>query len=502
MLISPPFLPPRQDNETEDAWLDRCMGGYQAGQGAFPIGNNMAWHGGLHLSAPPQGEGFEPVRAIADGVLLYKQQSTAVSILELKNSSNRVDSDNGVVILKHTTDIGTGNNATNITFYSLYMHMDTLADKLPNVGKMVYRKDVLGIAGSVDSRPRTIHFEIVCDDANLKKLLNLDERLAPQLSGNGRIDAVYGENHYLLPANTPIYASKPPLHQPLPTGMTPKTHTAAGESLIISQFYACGPGYAHPTQPGTLAKAGSAYYTTRKHDGTVLGTTEAKDAEYSLYQAATDISDAYEALHLPAATIPAPSAVYELLRFGRVINTAHETPLPANVPNWQQLRYGSGDSDIGWVNLNTTGTRFYSDADFPGWQGWQLIDDGNTDGRCESTTLQALLKITPDETLTWDLARAHYNTLLDNSQPASLKSRQLRRAICKLNSEWDKSKVDQNTKWRQERSDYNPEPMSATDLEQCQKRVRALYLITRNILRHSGTSIRGSSFATSGSVGG
>lgn len=473
MLISPPFLPPRQDNETEDAWLDRCMSGYKAGQGAFPIGNNMAWHGGLHLAAPALGAGFEPVRAIADGVLLYKQPSTATRIPELKNSNNRVENDNGVIILKHATDIGTGEHASNITFYSLYMHMDTLADHLPAVGSMVYRKDVLGIAGTVDNRPRTIHFEIVCDDANLKKLLNRTSGEVA-LGNNGRSDAVYGENHYLLPANTPVYASKPPLHQPVPSGMTPKTHTAAGESLIISQFYACGPGHAHPSLPGTLAKAGSAYFTTRKHDGTLLGTTEAEDAEYNLYKAATDISHAFEAQHLPAAAIPAPSAVYELLRFGRVINTAHETPLPANVPNWQQIHHGSSNGDIGWVNLNTTGTRIYSDADFPGWQGWQLIQDGNTDGRCQSTTLQNLLKTTPGQTLTWDLARDHFNALLNGSLVGSAKSRQLRRVICKLDSEWDRSKVDQNTKWRTVLSDHNPAPLPPAELPQHQQRVLAL----------------------------
>ena len=55
MLISPPFLPARNVNETEDDWIDRCMPGGAPGEGAFPLSFNLGWHGGMHLIAPMNG---------------------------------------------------------------------------------------------------------------------------------------------------------------------------------------------------------------------------------------------------------------------------------------------------------------------------------------------------------------------------------------------------------------------------------------------------------------
>ena len=94
--------------------------------------------------------------------------------------------------------------------------------------------------------------------------------------------------------------------------------------------------------------------------GTVL---EEPDGEYNLYTRANAISQAH-----PATGQPAPSAVYELLRFGRVVNTANETLTPATAPHWRQVRYPGGQ---GWVNLNATDVHKFSDADFPHWQQWR-----------------------------------------------------------------------------------------------------------------------------------
>jgi hypothetical protein len=65
MLISPPFLLPRNLADTDDAWIDRCMVGGLPGQGAFPVSFNLGWHGGMHLAAPVNGAQREPARAIA-----------------------------------------------------------------------------------------------------------------------------------------------------------------------------------------------------------------------------------------------------------------------------------------------------------------------------------------------------------------------------------------------------------------------------------------------------
>ncbi|RYP58152.1 hypothetical protein DL771_011327 [Monosporascus sp. 5C6A] len=76
MLISPPFLPPRAADQTEDQWLEAAMPGGEPGNGAYPVSYNLGWHGGLHLTAPPRGNsGVELVRAIADGTVVYRRGS-------------------------------------------------------------------------------------------------------------------------------------------------------------------------------------------------------------------------------------------------------------------------------------------------------------------------------------------------------------------------------------------------------------------------------------------
>ncbi len=113
------------------------------------------------------------------------------------------------------------------------------------------------------------------------------------------------------------------------------------------------------------------------------------DAEYNLYDRATAISKSY-----PVNGRPAPSAVYELLRFGRIIDTAHETLTPATVPHWRKIVYPGGQ---GWVNLNNQAeglvVRKFSDADWPQWKGWTLIDDDtDADSRCESAMLARMIE--------------------------------------------------------------------------------------------------------------
>ncbi len=79
MLISSPFLLPRRQAETDEDFLTRTMieSGDDA-EGAFPIGADRNWHGGIHLTAPldPNGGNPLPVRAIADGVVDFARQST------------------------------------------------------------------------------------------------------------------------------------------------------------------------------------------------------------------------------------------------------------------------------------------------------------------------------------------------------------------------------------------------------------------------------------------
>jgi hydroxyethylthiazole kinase len=213
-------------------------------------------------------------------------------------------------------------------------------------GRTIYRKAELGTAGQIYGElNRRIHFEIVCDDANLRALVG---RTAGELPANadGRLDAVYGQMYFLLPSGTEFYSQMPLDHlaaahiqppKPSPNAPLPPIQalqaaftSAADAPLIVALRHAGG--------EGADGHRGSAYLSTLQPDGTSLGDTlEEVDAEYNLYTRANEISNAY-----PANARPAPSAVYELLRFGRVINTANENLTPNDVPHWRHVRYPGG----------------------------------------------------------------------------------------------------------------------------------------------------------------
>ena len=175
----------------------------------------------------------------------------------------------------------------------------------------------------------------------------------------------------------------------------------------------------------SAGQRGDAWLTSYSEEGIALGDPiNEADAEYDLYRAANDISDAY-----PANARPAPSAVHELLRFGRVIGP--DALVPADVPHWREVRYPGGQ---GWVNLNAAGVRKFSDADFPQWRAWQLIDDDiDGDSRCESAALSKLIE--DPAGADGRLARAELERRL---QLPAVRMR-LERAICKFPSEWDRA---------------------------------------------------------------
>jgi hypothetical protein len=391
MIISPPFLLTRAGNESDQDWIGRCMNGDIPGRGSYPVGDELNWHGGLHLVAPKVTVGqVEPVRAIADGKVIYLRKRTeADSPNEPLNFGDGYTSD-ACVVIEHRTDIGSGADASGVTYYSLYHHLHAI-DASVKLDKPVYRKDVIGQAGHIYGEPNCIHFEICCDDDNLKKLVGRKTGLLSE-AAHGRSDVVFGELYFKLPLQTPVYSVKPLPHliqasvlpaggsaaHPLPPQALTPSHVMA-EPVYIGLRYAGG--------EGAETQRGSAFLTTYVQRRDAAGQAvpnefdpltaangaaalEDPEAEYKLYERATAISLAYQAAGAPA--VPAASAVYELLRFGRVINTAHETLTPADVPNWQRVRYPGGE---GWVNLNAGGVKVFSDADFPHWKGWQLIDD-------------------------------------------------------------------------------------------------------------------------------
>ena len=78
--------------------------------GFFPLGANHFWHGGIHLYYD-----VEPIRAIAEGRIIAYRTNKA----SLKDEKNNTYS-NGFVLVEHNVTLG---EKTNITFYSLYMHL-------------------------------------------------------------------------------------------------------------------------------------------------------------------------------------------------------------------------------------------------------------------------------------------------------------------------------------------------------------------------------------------
>ena len=483
MIISPPLLLVRNPDETDAAYVARCMTDTavcvprtNAPEGSFPVSFNLGWHGGLHLQAPSDGQSVLPVRAVADGEVVFARRPTPrnanPSPGEPRNYNPYSDApawtDDGCIILRHTTQIGADaqGQAVEVTFFSIYEHLSALrGPALQAAGgaqnALVYRKEVIGTAGQVYGRENQLHFEIVCDDANLQRLIG---RQTGDLNtgADGRSDVVFGELYFRLPAETAVYASAPLDNNPVayhrPRG-TPANQPAVPlaaaytttDTLIVGLRYAAGEGAA--------GERGQAYLSTYAEDGTPVGAALPEpDAEYNLYTRATAISKAY-----PETGRPAPSAVYELLRFGRVIDTTHETLTPDDVPHWRKIAYPGG---TGWVNLNAPGVRKFSDADFPHWKGWKLIDDDtDADSRCESAMLARMIE-DPDNA---DSQLTHDELL--RRLPLDTVRARLKRTLCKFPTELNQATIQDRWGWLVGDPEFN---LSQADFDEFAAHVRAL----------------------------
>jgi hypothetical protein len=313
------------------------------------------------------------------------------------------------------------------------------------------------------SYPNTIHFEIVCDQTNLQRLVG---RANGELNtaADGRTDVVFGEMYFHVPSGAQVFGQeplpnspqammqppKPPGQRVAPAPVPLQNIGTTTEALIVGVRYAGG--------DGPVAQRGDAQITTYRTDATTLGAplTETH-AEYNLYTTATDISKAY-----PAAARPAPSAVFELLRFGRVIGP--DALAPANVPHWRQVRYAGGQ---GWVNLNAPNVHKFSDADCPHWKGWSLVDD-STDGnsRCDSAVIRSWLDGDGNGTVTAAEAQSRMG-----DRPTAAK---LAHAVCKFPTEWSAATIDARWGWLKTQSNENPTPLSTDDFDALRAHITAL----------------------------
>ncbi|RYH33909.1 MAG: hydroxyethylthiazole kinase, partial [Alcaligenaceae bacterium] len=425
MLISPPFLPANSGAAVYDAQCVKdAMPGGLVGSGAYPVSQAMGWHGGIHVGSPASGE---PVRAIADGWVVYRRENTETAYDGQTYST-------GCVVIRHETEIGARLNAagpatpTKFTYYSITLHLSTLDKDLPAVTKPIWRKDRLGTPGKINSQDNRIHFEIVCGDDDLKALVNRKTgRLA--LESDGRSDAVYGTTYIFVPQGAPLHAKMPAASSP---GASTDLTT---EDLVI----------------GIDHEAGDVSLTTWRLAGAVAGSiTEPNKAEYRLYEEAV-------ARHKAMPANSSPSGWYELLRFGRNLGP---DPLPAQAPHWRQIKLPDGSRK--WIDLNTRATTKYSDADFPHWRGWRLVDDDVTDddSRCDSKMIERLLNTTPEgEPIANDTPQSRANRL-----GASDVQSKLAKTICKFPTEWVKADVELRWKWLKDQGNpYNRQPLSEED---------------------------------------
>jgi predicted chitinase len=425
MIISPPLLKTRESRETDAAWIERVMA--EDPLRGFPVNRAGSWHGGIHIRHTDS-RGVEKVRAIADGTVVSFRPPSGDAKRDQAPLNLNADnpgvkgSDDGYVLLRHETETGSGDDAK-VVFYSLYMHLKSLRDSVKS-GTRIYRKEAMGTPGMADA-VNAIHFQIFCDDDNISKLTGRKTREL-DVSTNGRTDAVYGDIHFYLPAGTKFYSHAPKGNALSVTGLA-EVHTST-VPLYVSM---------------TLEKGSCTMVTRQQNAGTdgvyipvgeALVDADGENYEYSLYSKAKKFYS------------QSPSAGFELLRFGRVINTEHETLVPADAPLWMTVNYPGGK---GVVNLADATITKFSDADFPHWTGWQLIDDDtDSNSQCNSTAIQK-----------WQ----------EEGQFGQVRSR----LICHFPLEWEKSTVDARFSWLKSGSDEH-DPMSDEDYNQFKAHSEAL----------------------------
>lgn len=396
MIISPPFLRDKDATQSDVSWVTAMMPVNELR--GFPLNGSESWHGGIHITHTDSGASPEKVRAIADGtVVSFRKPSSPAKRDQypLRYAPLR-GTDNGYVLLKHETEIGSGENGR-VVYYSLYMHLKYLEAEIKTDAK-IWRKSPLGSSGMTDGK-NEFHFQVFCDEANIRKLtgrttgeLNIQE--------NGRTDAIYGDIHFYLPAGTTFYEARP-ADNTASVNRLNEVHTSA-VPLYVSMTLSRGAC----TMVTRQASAGidGAFQPV----GSPLINADGEDYEYNLYKTATS--------RYPQS----PSAGYELLRFGRIINTEHETLRPADAPLWMTVNFPGGK---GVVNLAVAAVKKFSDADFPHWTGWQLIDDDlDMHSQCNSAAIRKL-------------------------QEEEGYAAQSSRLICRFPFEWEKSTLDARYKW-------------------------------------------------------
>lgn len=179
-----------------------------------------------------------------------------------------------VVVLRHQTAIGSGASACDIVFFSIYMHLSVVDPRI-RAGVKVRRKDELGQAGQIyGALQKKIHFEIVSDDANAKKMMG---RLNGEtdISRNGRSDAVFGDIYFYLPSGTPFYEAEPAPNLAVAQAKTVTSgpRKAQQQTTPLSPIFTSEKGMivGIGTRVDRVFKPGDAIVTSYSPDGNVIG---------------------------------------------------------------------------------------------------------------------------------------------------------------------------------------------------------------------------------------
>lgn len=386
MIVSYPFLPGPEDTTDFDGLLD-------PDQGHYPIGFDMRWHGGAHLlgTAAPEGQDAAtyraPVRAIADGrVVAYRRPTAPTDAADHPLNYYRGWTDDGFVLIRHESATG---DARPIIYYSLYMHLSELSHQSlstgtsgqvtrPTEATAIYRKDVLGRAGSIYGARNRIHFEVFAAAAEFEQFW----RDSAGETGDGDVQ-FWGDLHLVIPAGTNFLAA--------PGG-------AVGQALTRAQAGQPGPEAAQRvldafpvdgSQTGTSAGPVHvrAYYVGGDlHVQSYAERIEGGRTTYPpLGEALVLTGHGYSLYELSRALYPGnASGGYELMRFGRVLGEdAHAAQ------SWLKVTFAAGQS--GFVDIADARVRKLSDADFPYFRGWRKIEEAQglhyADGICDADAL-------------------------------------------------------------------------------------------------------------------
>lgn len=433
MIISPPFIRPRNEGECDASWVERMIPTDLNRD--FPVNRSGSWHGGVHvLHTDNPDEGYnriEFVRAIADGEVVSFRAPSNTERRDAFPLDINGRTDDGYILLKHKTEIG---ESCSVVYYSLYMHLrDRLSPAIREGGK-VWRKDRIGQNGMVDEN-NAFHFQIFCDNENMLKLTG---RMLPELdvTRDGRTDTVYGDIHFYLPAGTRFYESVADAAS-ADTDRLNLVHTSA-EALFVSMTFEKGDcSMITRRQNITIG----AHFDTVGEPLVNIDANQIDDIrrlglkyEYNLYWTAKRLYPQN------------PSAGFELLRFGRIISTEYETLIPAIAPLWRTVNFPGGS---GLVNLASSDIKKFSDADFPHWTGWRMVDDDmDNNSQCNS---------------------AFITGLQESGNLSDLSSR----LVCHFPLEWNADTFEQRYSWLKNNND-DTQAMSDEDYERLKSHVLAL----------------------------